>query len=159
MVAWLLLVEMKAYAAFWLFILAMLTDLVDGWLARKLGADPRIGALLDPLSDKILVGCAWGALWAVGWAPWWLVVPSLLRDLVVATVWQLARGKGRQWEASAWGQVMVSFEGTSIGILLFHGPYLGVHWPSVGVALGIMGLALSMLSVVDYLVRGPGDAQ
>lgn len=139
--------------AFWLFILAALTDLIDGWLAKRFGSDPVVGALLDPLADKTLVGCTWLALWWHGWAPWWLVFPSLLRDGTVSLLWRYHQGRGRVFTPSAVGQITVAYEGTALGVLLFHGPWNGTHWPSVGVAIGLCGLALSLTSAVSYLFR------
>jgi CDP-diacylglycerol--glycerol-3-phosphate 3-phosphatidyltransferase len=155
---WLVCVADRPFAAFWVFILAALTDLFDGWLARRWNADPVIGGLIDPLADKLLVMSAWVALLSVGWAPWWLAAPSMLRDLIVALIWAWHRRKGVLWAPSALGQLMVSYEGTAIGILLFHGPWLGVHWPSVGVGVGVAGLLLSVLSGIAYLIEGPREA-
>ncbi|HMV66500.1 MAG TPA: CDP-alcohol phosphatidyltransferase family protein [Myxococcota bacterium] len=153
----LVLVIDRPWPAFWLFTFAMLTDLIDGWLARQVGADPELGALLDPLADKLIVGCSWLALGLRGWAPWWLVLPGLLRDVIVAGIWRLVRGRGVLWRPSKLGQVATSYEGTAIGILLFHGPWNGVHWPSVGVAVGVCALALSLGSAVAYAITGPPE--
>lgn len=158
-IALMVLVIDTPFAAFWLFVVAMLTDLIDGWLARQLGADPELGALLDPLADKLIVGCSWLALGLRGWAPWWLVLPSLLRDLLVAGIWRLLRGRGVLWRPSKLGQVATSYEGTAIGILLFHGPWNGVHWPSVGVGVGFFALALSLGSAVAYGLTGPPPSE
>lgn len=158
-VAWLLLAHHANTIAFWLFISAALTDLIDGWLARKLGADPTWGAMLDPLADKVLVGCTWLALGAVGWAPVWLVGLHILRDLIVAGLWAWHRNRGLTWSPSALGQLMTSYEGTAIGVFLFHGPWNGVHWPSVGVVIGCFSLGLSIISGVAYLASGPTKAE
>lgn len=155
MVAWLLLAHLENVVAFWVFILAMLTDLVDGWLARKLNAPAGWGALLDPLSDKTLVACAWVSLGLVGWTPWWLIGLHVLRDLIVMAIWGWSRVNGIKWRPSPMGQLMTSYEGTAIGVFLFHGPWNGVHWPSVGVVLGVTSLALSIVSGLAYLVTGP----
>lgn len=154
-IAWMVLVSDHTWLAFWVFVVLMLTDLIDGWLARQVGADPRLGALLDPLADKLIVGCSWLALGLRGWAPWWLVAPSLLRDVLVAAIWRVLRGRGVIWTPSKLGQIATSYEGTAIGILLFHGPWNGVHWPSVGVAIGVCALALSLGSAVAYALTGP----
>ncbi len=154
-VAWLLVVHLANWIAFWLFILAALTDLFDGWLARKLESDPVLGAFLDPLADKVLVGCTWLALGAVGWAPWWLAGFHLTRDALVAVLWERDRRCGVTWAPSMLGQLMTSYEGTAIGVLLFHGPWNGTHWPSVGVAIGVFSLLLSIFSAAAYLMVGP----
>lgn len=144
-----------AWPAFWLFCGAALTDLIDGWLARTLGSDRQLGALIDPLADKLLGASAWLTLLAVGWCPWWLAGPLLARDVVVASLWWRHRERGVVWEANRVGQVATCYEGTAIGVLLFHGPWMGVHWPSVGVVIGLHGLVLSAISALQYLIEGP----
>lgn len=148
-----------ARLGFWLFVFAMLTDLVDGWLARRLGATSDVGEWLDPLSDKVLTDACWIGLWASGWAPWWLAGGMLLRDGLVVLGYLLTLRTGRRFRANLAGRLMVSFEGVAVAVLLFHGPWLGVDWPTVGVALGILTLVLSLASVGGYLVRGPVATQ
>jgi CDP-diacylglycerol--glycerol-3-phosphate 3-phosphatidyltransferase len=141
------------FAAFWLFIAAISTDMVDGFLARRLGVESRLALFLDPFSDKLLTGCAWAALGLVGYAPWPLVGLLLLRDFVVGVIWAWGTGRGRIWEPRPLGQTSVAFEGVAITVLLFHGPWMDVHWPTVGTVLGAMGFALSMLQLLEYAVR------
>ena len=154
--AWcLLFADGREGLAFGLFAAAALTDLIDGWLARTLNAPSGWGDLLDPLADKMLYSVSWVALGLRGWAPWWLVWPSLLRHAIVAAVWLLSRRRGLEWPASVAGQLTASFEGTALGLLLFHGPFLEVHWPTVGVVTGCIGLALSIGSALGYVLLGP----
>ena len=69
--------------------------MIDGFLARKLGCESRLGLLLDAMGDKLLAGSVWIALWAVGFAPWWLVLPIVVRDTVVVLGWtSVHRGVG-----------------------------------------------------------------
>lgn len=151
----LLLVFDRPWLAFWVFVFAMLTDLIDGWVARATGGDPALGAFLDPLADKLIIGGCWIGLLLRGWAPWWLGGPLLARDLIVATLWRRDRSSGVTRLPSKLGQVATSYEGTAIGILLFHGPWRGVHWPTVGVGVGLAALLLSLLSAILYGARGP----
>jgi phosphatidylglycerophosphate synthase len=150
-VAWLVLGPGWDQAAFWLFLAAILTDLVDGSLARALGATSRVGRWLDPLSDKVLAICTWTALGLVGWAPAWLVVGMLVRHAGVAVGWAFLRG--RPVPASLLGRVMVSFEGVALPVLLFRQPWVDVHWMSVGTVLGGISLALAAVSAALYLPR------
>ena len=86
-VVMLLLLEWGAnFAAFWLFLAAISTDMVDGFLARRLHAESELALFLDPFSDKLLTACAWSALALVGFAPVPLVALLLLRDLMVYSV-------------------------------------------------------------------------
>lgn len=69
--------------AFALFVLAGASDGVDGFLARRYGWRSRIGAILDPLADKLMMLCAYLGLGWLGALPWWLVALVLLRDAVI----------------------------------------------------------------------------
>lgn len=144
----------QPWAAFWLFAFAMITDLFDGTIARATGGDPQLGALLDPLADKMIIGCCWLALGLRGWAPWWLAGPMLLRDVIVAAIWRQRKVRGVTTLPSKLGQVATSYEGTAIGLLLFHGPWINVHWPSVGVGIGGCALLLSIGSALMYVWDG-----
>jgi phosphatidylglycerophosphate synthase len=151
-----LLLEWGAnHAAFWLFIAAIASDMVDGFLARRLGATSALALFLDPFSDKLLTGCVWAALGLVGYAPIALVGLSLSRDFVVGVIWAWGSSRGREWEPRPLGQTSVAFEGVAISVLLFHGPFLDVHWPTVGTVLGWMGFSLSLLQLLEYAVRPP----
>lgn len=66
-----------------LFVLAGLSDGLDGFLAKHYGWRSRLGAVLDPLADKLLMLCAYLALGWLGALPWWLVGMVLLRDGVI----------------------------------------------------------------------------
>ncbi|MFY2762991.1 CDP-alcohol phosphatidyltransferase family protein [Arenimonas sp. MALMAid1274] len=81
-------------AALCLALAAGLSDLVDGQLAKRFGWQSRLGSLLDPIADKLMLGCALGGLWALGVLPSWLVLLVLARDVVIvagaAAWWRLA---------------------------------------------------------------------
>jgi len=139
--------------AFWIFNMGAWSDLYDGFLARRLNAPPGIGEWLDPLADKVLAGCSWAGLWLSGWAPWWLCAALLSRYVGVLIAWLALRGRPIELKTSRVGMMAASYEGTSLGLLLFHGPWLGVHWPSVGVYVGLIAVALSFASAVGYLLQ------
>ncbi|MFN3869268.1 MAG: CDP-alcohol phosphatidyltransferase family protein [Hyphomicrobiaceae bacterium] len=83
-VFWLLLNgEMKA--AFFLFVVAGISDGVDGFLAKRYGMATELGAYLDPLADKLLLVCIFLALGFAGHIPSWLVIGVVMRDLLIVT--------------------------------------------------------------------------
>lgn len=65
------------------FILAGITDALDGYLARTLKQRSRLGAVLDPLADKLLVLTAFLCLGLAGWIPWWLVSVVIIREVLI----------------------------------------------------------------------------
>ncbi len=81
-VAWLLL-EHRFAPALGLFFLAGFSDAVDGFLAKQYGWTSRLGALLDPLADKLLLVTCYAALAWIGLLPLWLLVLVVARDVII----------------------------------------------------------------------------
>jgi phosphatidylglycerophosphate synthase len=150
----LVLAQVDDLVAFWVFLLAVSTDMVDGFVARRLGATSDAALWLDPLADKLLTDFTWAALALVGHAPVWMAVAVVVRDLAVGAAWIRGSRHGHRWPPRPLGQIAVAFEGIALCVLLFHGPWLDVHWPTVGTILGGLALALSAGQLVEYAVRG-----
>ncbi|MBA4696062.1 MAG: CDP-alcohol phosphatidyltransferase family protein [Legionella sp.] len=70
--------------AFYLFLLAGLTDALDGWFARHFKWQSSVGSFIDPLADKLLIASSFIALALMGTLPWSLVVLVFLRDLTIS---------------------------------------------------------------------------
>ena len=81
---WMLL-ERRFDAALWLFLIAGISDALDGFLAKRFGWQSRIGGILDPLADKFLLVSTFLSLGWLGLLPWWLVGLILLRDVVIVS--------------------------------------------------------------------------
>lgn len=79
---WLILDE-RYGAAFWLFVAAGLSDAVDGFIAKRFDRQTRLGALLDPAADKMLLAGVYVSLGWAGQLPLWLVVLVVLRDTLI----------------------------------------------------------------------------
>jgi CDP-diacylglycerol--glycerol-3-phosphate 3-phosphatidyltransferase len=73
-----------AYWATTIFVLAMATDQVDGWLARRSGTSSQLGMLLDPVADKVLVLATLVMLIGEGVAPGWMVAVIVVREILVS---------------------------------------------------------------------------
>lgn len=86
------------------FVVAAISDFVDGWLARKLGLVTPMGKLLDPLADKILVGAAFVYLSAEGLCPVWVTVVILAREFLVTGLRQIAMEAGQVLAADGLGK-------------------------------------------------------
>ena len=82
LLAWLLL-RKSMTAAFFVFFIAGLTDALDGLLARVLDQKSRLGSYIDPVADKLLLVTAFVLLWKIGEIPFWLVLITVGRDLLI----------------------------------------------------------------------------
>lgn len=158
-IAGLLVSDVHPRLAFVVFVGAMFTDLFDGALARRLGATGELGRWLDPISDKVLTNVAWLGLWWSAWAPAWIALPMVLRDVGIGLGYAAARRRGAVFEVSHVGRVALSFEGIALAVLLFHGPWIDVAWPVVGTVLGGIALTLSVWAVVEYAWTGPATTR
>lgn len=140
--------------AAWLFIAAALSDLLDGWLARRGQQVTRAGVLLDPLADKLLVCTALIVLVGVGRIPeWavWMVVVIVGRELLVTGLRGLASVEGRLLAAVGPGKAKTLFQNVAIGALLFPDRTLGLPAHALGLTLLALGTALTLWSGYIYL--------
>jgi len=133
----------------WVFILAATTDVVDGWLARWGEQVTRVGKLLDPLVDKLLVASSLIVLIAVGRIPQWcvpLVVVIIGRELAVTGLRGLASIDGYVIPARRSGKLKTLVQNVAIGALLFPAGTLGVPNHEVGLTLLAVATVLTLWS-------------
>jgi cardiolipin synthase len=78
-----LMVQQRFQAAFWLFVAAGLSDALDGYLARRTGAQSAVGATLDPVADKALLISVYVTLGLMNRLPDWLVILVVFRDIMI----------------------------------------------------------------------------
>lgn len=145
--------ERGSEVAAWLFILAAISDLVDGWLARRGHMVTRIGKLLDPLADKLLVTTALIVLLAMGRIPAWgssLVIVIVGRELAVTGLRGIASADGQVMAAQGLGKIKAFTQNFAIGALLFHYPTLGLPAHEIGLTLLALATALTIWSGYAY---------
>ena len=137
----------------WCFIVAAVTDLVDGWLARRGQMVTHIGKLLDPLADKLIVTAALVVMLAMGRIPiWatWMVVVIVGRELAVTALRGIASADGQVMAASPAGKVKAFVQNVAIGALLFHYPTFGLPAHEIGLTLLALATALTLVSGYVY---------
>ena len=139
----------------WAFILAALSDILDGWLARRRGGErvTRVGKLLDPLADKLLVSTALIMLVACGRVSPWavgMVVVIVGRELAVTGLRGIASSDGHVLGASWQGKLKSLVQNFSVGALLFHYPTIGLPAHDLGLTLLGAATALTLWSGYVY---------
>jgi CDP-diacylglycerol--glycerol-3-phosphate 3-phosphatidyltransferase len=140
----------------WCFIVGALTDLLDGWLARRGKQVTSIGKLLDPLADKMLVSTALIVLLAMGRIPiWatWMVVVIVGRELAVTGLRGIASAGGQVVAASWLGKTKAVSQNIAIGALLFHYPTAGLPAHEVGMVFLGVATALTLWSGYAYFAE------
>lgn len=137
--------------AFAIFVLAALTDAVDGPLARHLNQVTRLGTFLDPLADKILIVGTLIGLQAKGLVPAWIVVLIVARELAVTNLRAIAAARGYSVGASSYGKAktIVQSAATAGLLLLLAAP--SALLADVAYGLLAAAVALTVLSGIDYL--------
>ena len=150
-------------ACFWsaiVFTLAALTDVLDGWLARRLGVVSVLGKFLDPLADKLIVMAS--LIWMVpmGRISGWVVILLLAREISVTGLRSVAASEGVVIAAGTEGKTKTALQMVGIIALLlgypYHLHYLGldcgvVDTVVVGQMLVYGSLVFSLLSAVEYV--------
>ena len=136
----------------WFYIVAATSDIVDGWLARRGQQVTRIGKMLDPLADKMLVSTALIMLMAVGRLEWWacwMAVVIVGRELAVTGLRGIASVHGRVMAASWLGKAKALCQNIAIGALLFHYTTLGL--PAHRIGIFMLGIATALTLWSGYL--------
>jgi len=139
----------------WAFIFAALTDILDGWLARRNGGlgITRIGKLLDPLADKLLVSTALIMMLAMGRIPLWgagMVVVIVGRELAVTGLRGIASTHGHVVAATFPGKIKSVAQSVATAALLFHYETLGLPAHEIGMTLLAIATALTLWSGYLY---------
>ena len=134
-----------------LFILACLTDFLDGRIARKRNLVTDFGKFIDPVADKLLVLTTLIMLVHRGMMPAWVVIVVLCRELSVDGLRMVAVTQGKVIAAGPLGKWKTACQMVLISIMLILDLSFSTSWP-VMVLTGIMVL-LTVISAVDYFVR------
>ena len=135
-----------------LFIMAALTDLLDGYVARKYHIVTNIGKFLDPIADKIIINAAMILMIPIGRIPAWIVSLIIIRDFIVDGIRTIATSEGMIIDASKLGKRKTLCQIFAISALIIHYPFIGADAHIVGMVILYIALWLTIHSGVDYLL-------
>jgi CDP-diacylglycerol--glycerol-3-phosphate 3-phosphatidyltransferase len=136
-----------------LFIAAALTDLLDGYIARKYQIVTTMGKLLDPIADKIIVNTAMILMIPIGRIPAWIVAVIIIRDFIVDGIRNIASSEGIVIPASKLGKRKTLCQIFAVSALMIHYPFLGIDAHKVGTVILLLALILTVLSGTDYIFK------
>ncbi|MDD5297359.1 MAG: CDP-diacylglycerol--glycerol-3-phosphate 3-phosphatidyltransferase [Rhodocyclaceae bacterium] len=149
---WLTASEQNIFATV-AFVLAALTDWLDGWLARKLGQTSAFGAFLDPVADKLMVAAALIALVELGRLNAVIAFIIIGREITISALreWMAKIGKSRSVAVSFIGKLKTTAQMVAIPLLLYHDPLAGVDVQQLGGLLILVAAVLTLWSMAYYL--------
>ena len=137
------------YIAAAIFIVASLTDLLDGKIARKYNLVTNFGKFMDPLADKLLVCSALICLIELNALPAWMVIVIISREFIISGFRLIASDNGVVIAASYWGKFKTTFQMVSVVLLILDIPALAF----VTTICVWIALLLTIVSLVDYIYK------
>lgn len=135
-----------------LFILAMISDIIDGYIARRRKIISVFGQFFDPLADKLLFLVAMIFMVELGRLPAWIVCIFLGREVIVTALRGVAIDEGIVIAASRWGKYKSALISTTTVGLLIHYPLFNIHWRMMAWVFIWPALLFSLASGVHYTV-------
>lgn len=141
--------DMSKWIALALFVIASLTDLLDGKIARKYNLVTNFGKFMDPLADKLLVCAAMICLVEMGKIPSWVVIIIISREFIISGFRLIASDNGVVIAASYWGKFKTVFQMVMIILMIADIAVLHV----VTQVIMWIALILTVVSLADYLKK------
>ncbi len=150
------LLHKKYQYALILFVIAAITDLLDGFLARMTDQKTKLGAFLDPLADKFLMLTSFILFAIYGWLPNWITITVISRDAIVVLGWiiLIIFTRNSKVEPSVIGKLANAFQAILIVCIL-----ISLNFEMAGAKIIIQSMillvaALTVLSGIQYVYRG-----
>lgn len=132
------------------FVVAALTDWFDGYIARHQHMVTNMGKFLDPLADKVLI-CAVLIMFVMyGWAPAWVVIIIVCRELVITGLRAIAMDEGIVMAADRYGKLKTVLQIFAIIPMLLHYPLWGIDVAFVGLLLLYCSMIIAVFSCFNY---------
>lgn len=144
------------YAALAVFIIASITDAIDGHIARKYNQTTTFGKFVDPLADKVLTTAAFLILMHYDRMDVWAIMIVLTREFMVAGVRLVAAGDGKVVAASMWGKLKTVTQMIAViaaMLLLPYDRFLGVQSSLISDILIWISVIFTIISGIDYLAK------
>jgi CDP-diacylglycerol--glycerol-3-phosphate 3-phosphatidyltransferase/cardiolipin synthase len=145
-------------AACVIFILAAITDGLDGYYARKLGQTSALGAFLDPVADKLMIAVVLVLLVEDDPDNWsfWLALPAAViigREITISALreWMAELGASSKVAVSGYGKLKTICQMVALGFLIYHNDLFGIPIYAIGMVLLYIASILTLWSMFLYL--------
>lgn len=141
----------KEFIALSIFLMAAVTDILDGYLARRWKQVTTVGTLLDPIADKMLISAALISLVQIHRVPGWMAILIIGREFAVSGLRSIAAAEGYTIKASELGKTKTVLQVVAISLVM-----LSIHYPAFerwGVWALWAVVLMAMISAVDYFLK------
>lgn len=137
------------------FVLAAVTDWLDGFLARRFNATSPLGAFLDPVADKLIVAVALIVI-AVEYQHWIVTLAAIviiMREMAVSALreWMAAQQLSDVVAVSKMGKYKTTFQLIALSLLIYGGSLFGVPWVTLGLIFLALATLLTVVSLLQYI--------
>lgn len=139
------------YLALAVFVIACLSDALDGHIARKYNLVTNFGKFMDPLADKLLVCSALICFVELGTVPAWIVIIIIAREFIISGFRLVASDNGLVIAASYWGKFKTASQ--MIMCMLFIANFNNLFFNLLEQIFLYLALALTVISLIDYLLK------
>lgn len=136
-----------------LFVAASITDLIDGYIARKYHLVTTMGKFLDPIADKLVINTTMILMIPIGRIPAWIVAITIIRDFVVDGVRSISSSEGLFIQASRLGKQKTLAQIIALTALLIHYPFWGINAHLVGTITLYIAFLLTVYSGANYFLK------
>jgi CDP-diacylglycerol--glycerol-3-phosphate 3-phosphatidyltransferase len=134
------------------FLLAALTDMLDGMWARRKNQITTVGKLMDPIADKLLIAAALICLVELGTVASWMAIILIGRGIAITGLRAIASSQGHHIQASRLGKIKMWIEAIAISLLILGADILGQFY--ILALLGIwLAIAVSLISGAEYFLK------
>ena len=136
-----------------IFVIATITDKLDGTIAKRQGTVTNFGKFMDPMADKLLVSSSLICLCSLGDIPAWAVLIIITREFCISGIRQIAADNGVAIAASVWGKAKTIVQMAMIIIMLVQRAFTDITLAVLSEAVTYIAVSLTVISLIDYIVK------
>lgn len=136
-----------------IFVVATITDKLDGTIAKRTGTVTNFGKFMDPMADKLLCCSALVCLCALGDVPSWVVLIIIGREFAISGIRQIAADNGVAIAASNWGKAKTVAQMAMIIVMLTQKAFTNLTLDTLSVIIMYASVLLTVISIIDYIVK------
>lgn len=136
-----------------IFVVATITDKLDGTIAKRQGTVTNFGKFMDPMADKLLVCSALVCLCSTGSIPAWVVLIIIGREFTISGIRQIAADNGVAIAASKWGKAKTVAQMVMIILMLIENTFVIPMISYASDVIMYISVALTLISLIDYIIK------